>query len=104
MKKESISIIVLCGGHSLRVGTDKALLPWGKNPIIQTIVHRFESVAANIILVADLADRYADIGLQAIRDQFKNAGPLGAICTGLERASYEKAFVLASDMAIKNKT
>ena len=44
--------IVLCGGKSTRMGTSKALLPFGPETMLQRVVRLLGEVVAPIVVVA----------------------------------------------------
>ena len=36
------ALVILCGGNSTRMGTDKALLPFGDTCLIEYLVRKFQ--------------------------------------------------------------
>ncbi len=44
--------IVLCGGRSTRMGSPKALLPFGSETMLQRVVRLLGSVVSPIVVVA----------------------------------------------------
>jgi molybdenum cofactor guanylyltransferase len=49
---ESYGGIVLCGGRSTRMGSSKALLPFGPETMLQRVVRLLSSVVSPIVVVA----------------------------------------------------
>jgi molybdopterin-guanine dinucleotide biosynthesis protein A len=103
----SIHGIVLAGGQSLRMGTDKALLPVKGKPLIRHICDTLEKVCGELTVVLPFGEpnRYKDVlnhSVHAATDRFPNKGPLAGIHTGLlalnDEADY--AFVMACDMPV----
>jgi molybdopterin-guanine dinucleotide biosynthesis protein A len=77
--------IVLCGGKSTRMGTSKALLPFGPETMLQRVVRLLGTVVSPIVAVAApdqvLPDLPADIILA--RDEREGRGPLEGLRAGL---------------------
>lgn len=88
--------VILCGGLSRRMGSPKALLPWGDGNLLRHAVVRI--VAAGLEpLCAGPADWAGQIGCQPVSDQPAGAGPLGGIAAAL---AFGDCFVLAVDMPL----
>lgn len=98
--------IILAGGRSSRMGTDKALLPLPNAPNSTFLAHlaaTLSSLCDEIILVArDEAQaalyRVADAGIRIITDKVPDNGPLMGIYSGLRTIQAAKALVIAVDM------
>ena len=71
--------VVLAGGASSRMGTDKALLPLGGAPIITYAAKALSSVFSEVVVSSGSGKRYAFLGLNEISDVFNDSGPLGGI-------------------------
>ncbi len=94
-----LSAAILAGGHSKRMGTDKArlrLIPDGPM-LIELVQAAVRAVADEIILVAN-DDRLADLGLRTVADVYPDAGALGGIYSAVASAQYEHCLVVACDM------
>ncbi|MFN8223286.1 MAG: molybdenum cofactor guanylyltransferase [Gaiellales bacterium] len=94
--------IVLCGGHSTRMGRDKALLEWNARPLV---VHVCEQVSAAvdgpIVVVAAAGQELPPLPARAelARDLVADQGPLEGLRTGLRTLSgrAELVFVTSVD-------
>ena len=100
----AFTAVILAGGQSRRLGRDKAVEPFGGEPLIRRVIRRAsEAVGASevVVVVAD-ADRAAALPLdsahRAAVDVFPDCGSLGGIYTGLDAARTEWALVVACDM------
>jgi molybdenum cofactor guanylyltransferase len=101
--KNSASII-LAGGRSTRMGSNKALLPLpGKERLtfIEQLVSTLTPLCAETILVArDAADaaNYTLPGIQIVTDKVPDQGPLMGLYSGLSAIHMQRALVVAVDM------
>ena len=104
VEHSEISVVILAGGTSRRLGRDKAAEPFGDETLLHRVVRRAtESVGSNniVIVVAyeGQAERApADIPHHLVLDTFPGSGTLGGIYAGLEAARNEWALVVACDM------
>ncbi len=94
--------IVLCGGESRRMGTDKAFLKVAGVPLIEHVLRSLKDVFQNIIVVTNAPDRYAAYDVQVVSDAVAVRGPLTGIYSGLLKSSDEYNFVAACDMPFLN--
>ena len=96
--------IVLCGGRSSRMGTSKALLPFGPETMLQRVVRLLGEVVSPIVVVAaadqDLPDLPADIVVT--RDEREGRGPLEGLRAGLKAlpTDVEDAYVTSCDVPL----
>jgi len=74
---------VMAGGRSLRMGRDKALLPWAGATLIDHAVARLREACPDVRILSGPQARYADRGVPAEPDVMVDAGPLGGLYTGL---------------------
>lgn len=78
-----LTAFILSGGRSSRFGSDKARVLVDGEPLIRHVYASLIPIAASVTVVADRADKYADLGLWTIRDAYPSLGPLGGIHTAL---------------------
>lgn len=94
---ESISTVILCGGHSRRMGYDKADLIYKKKTFLELIYEQCQPCKEIFISVGE-TDRYdPSIGIH-IQDEFKHCGPSGGIHKAMLSMHAEWLFVTACDM------
>lgn len=91
---------VVAGGHSRRMGRDKALLAWGQTTLLDHAVARLRAVCAEVRLLSGEPARYAGRGLPALADAWPDAGPLGGVLAGLDslRGDEQAGLFLAVDV------
>lgn len=96
--RANISGVILAGGKSARMGTDKALLKVGPYSIIEIIAGVFKTLVDEILVVTDRPEKFARYGDKAIKDILPGHGPLGGIHAGLVQAAHPRVLVAACDM------
>ncbi|MBI3932669.1 MAG: molybdenum cofactor guanylyltransferase [Acidobacteria bacterium] len=85
---------VVAGGRSLRMGRDKALLPWGDVTLLDHAVARLRVVCGDVRILSGPETRYADRGLPVLVDVVSEAGALGGLMTGLQALAHDDALGL----------
>jgi molybdopterin-guanine dinucleotide biosynthesis protein A len=94
--------IVLAGGRSNRMGTDKALLPWRGSTLLAHVCRMVSEACGSATVVAESSDRFAKAELppqtRVVADLYPCLGPLGGIVTGLRAAGEGIHVVTACDM------
>lgn len=97
-KKERYSAVILAGGKSSRMKTNKAMLNLHGKSLLQIIVDQLTPFFEEILLISNDPDYYRQFGLPIYGDLFANRGPLAGIHAGLEHISGKGAFFIACDM------
>ncbi len=97
MIKDSITGIVLAGGKSSRMGTDKGIIDLNGKRIVQHVLDALAPVVDKILIIAN-NNHYNNFGYPVYRDIIKDSGPLGGIYTGLVNSNTEKNIVLSCDI------
>lgn len=90
---------ILAGGHSSRFGRDKAIEPVSGVPLVCGVADAARPHVERITVVADVAGKYAPLGLETIPDSTPGQGPLGGLRTALAcLAPDDRALVLSCDL------
>jgi molybdopterin-guanine dinucleotide biosynthesis protein A/molybdopterin converting factor small subunit len=97
-----LTAIILAGGRSSRMGTPKALLPFGGEPLIVHIVRRLQPLFREIVVVAAPDGRLPSMPVTVVHDDVAYQGPVGGIYYGLKAAAGEFGFVTSCDSAFSN--
>ena len=96
--------IVLCGGKSTRMGTSKALLPFGPETMLQRVVRLLSEIVSPIVCVAAPAQELPPLPPDVIltRDEREGRGPLEGLRAGLKAlpASADRAYVTSCDVPL----
>ena len=95
-----MAAIILAGGMSSRMGTDKALLEMGSVGLLQSLVTRFAERMGRVIVVLRAGQEVELHQTKTVRDVYQGIGPLGGLHAGLTASSDDENFVLACDMPL----
>ena len=93
-----VSTIILAGGKSRRLGTDKALLEFEGQPIIGRVLKRLRRLSDDVIIVAKDTAAYAQFGARLATDVYPGHGALVGLHAGLRAARHPSALAVACDM------
>ena len=80
------------------MGTDKALLDFGGQSLIQYLLDRLGSLAQETIITTNHPENYDFLGLPLIPDVIPDRGALGGLYTALYSATYPLVAIVACDM------
>lgn len=89
--------VILAGGKSSRMGTNKALRELDGLPLIAHVARTMQHVFKRVLIVADDAEPYRFLRLPIYPDIFKDSGPLGGIHAGFVYSGAKSIFVAACD-------
>ena len=96
--KNNLAAIILAGGHSSRMGTDKGLMLFQDKPLVHHVIDVLRSLEINDILIITQHGAYEQFGYPCYPDLIQDKGPLGGIYAGLVHSKADKNLVLACDM------
>lgn len=96
--------IVLCGGKSTRMGSPKALLPFGSETMLQRVVRLLGSVVSPLVVVAAPEQDLPELPATVIvtRDEREGRGPLEGLRAGLKALprTIDGAYVTSCDVPL----
>lgn len=99
-----VSVAILAGGRSSRMGTDKAMLrlhPAGPT-FLELAVRAAAAMSDDVFVIASDRPEYSPFGAPVRADRFPDAGALGGIATALVEARYDVAMVVSCDHPFLN--
>jgi len=99
--KYDITGIILAGGKSTRMGTDKGLMVLDGMLFIEHIIKAMQPMVGKIIIVSNNSN-YNNLGLKCVPDLIKNSGPLAGLYTGLYHSKTDYNMVLSCDIPTVN--
>lgn len=100
---KSLAAIILAGGRSSRMGTDKGMMHFNERPLISHVIDVLRSLEIDNILIITQHGAYEQFGYPCYPDLIQFKGPLGGIYAGLSHSKANKNLVLACDMPFLTK-
>ncbi|UZO79251.1 molybdenum cofactor guanylyltransferase [Aquimarina sp. ERC-38] len=96
---QHITGILLAGGASRRMGTDKSLLKFQNSTFIETSVQNLKKVVENILIVAN-SKPYDYLNIPVVTDIIIDSGPLAGLHSGLTNSKTDLNLVVTNDMPL----
>ncbi|MDD4767896.1 MAG: molybdenum cofactor guanylyltransferase [Desulfotomaculaceae bacterium] len=90
--------VILAGGKSRRMGTDKAFLTVGRDAMIERAAAELGKVFPEILISGGDEETGARLGLKVVPDLIKGWGPLSGIHASLKAARSRKCLFVPCDM------
>ncbi|QXP59364.1 molybdenum cofactor guanylyltransferase [Olleya sp. HaHaR_3_96] len=103
LDRTNITGIILAGGKSQRMGTDKGLILLHNSPFIKHISIALKPLVSEIIIVSNI-QKHDIFGFKRIEDDIENAGPVAGIYSGLKASKTDYNLVLSCDIPLINTT
>lgn len=98
-----LSVAILSGGASSRIGRDKALLTLGNGKTcIERVEARLASVSQDRFAVNRDGASYDGVSLRTLPDLYGKTGVLGAIGSAIRHGQHDAVFIVSCDMPFVN--
>lgn len=97
---ENYTGIILAGGKSERMGTDKGLLLLKGKPFISHIYEAMKPIFGDNIIVVSSNTDYDVLGYHRIEDLISDKGPVGGLYTALKQSKTKFNLVLSVDVPL----
>lgn len=97
-KIDGITGVILAGGASSRMGTNKALLEIDGITIIEQTYRKLSSLFHEVLVVTNSPELYDFLPCRKVPDIFPDIGSIAGLHSGLSHSLHEKIFVTACDM------
>lgn len=94
---EELTAIVLCGGKSSRMGTDKGLIDIMGQPMVEHVIHHIKPLCSRILISSNL-ENYKYLGYEVIEDEWQNFGPAAGILSCLNVSETNNNLVISCDL------
>jgi molybdenum cofactor guanylyltransferase len=102
--RKDITGIILCGGKSSRMQTNKAFLKLSNKTIIEIILFEMKKVFDKILLSANECNDFSFLNIPIVKDSNVNRGPLAGIYASLKASGTDKCFVTTCDYPLINSS
>jgi len=99
--KKNITGIILAGGKSSRMGTDKGFIVLNDMLFVEHIIKALQPLVGKIIIVSNNSN-YDKFGFKRVPDLIKNSGPLAGLYSGLFHSETDNNLVLSCDIPFIN--
>lgn len=97
-----ISVAILAGGLSSRMGSNKAFARVGGQPIIERIIGRVKRLGDEMFIVTNTPAEYAHLWLPMHADVIPGKGPLGGLYTAISVAKFSYVLAVSCDQPFLN--
>lgn len=94
--------VILAGGRSSRMGSNKALLPYRGGRFIEAIHRQFRELFDEVLLVTNTPEQYGFLPCRKVADIYPDMGALGGLHAGLHHSETPCIFASACDMPYLN--
>ena len=95
---EEVSLALLVGGQSTRMGEDKAFAPFHSGTLLQWMWQRFSPLFSHAFVVARESSRFHGSGMPVVVDALTEHGSAVGVYTATLAAPTERVICLACDM------
>ncbi|NLH49634.1 MAG: molybdenum cofactor guanylyltransferase [Myxococcales bacterium] len=92
-----ITAVILAGGHSARMGRDKALLPFAGTPLLLGLIATMRRLFSQVLVAGGDPARYPDLPVPVVPDLFPGRGAMAGLHAGIAHAATPRIFALACD-------
>ena len=94
--------VILAGGRSSRMGSNKALLPYRGGRFIEAIHRLLGELFDEVLLVTNTPEQYAFLPCRKVADLYPGVGALAGLHAGLHHSRTSHIFAVACDMPYLN--
>ena len=98
-----LTLAVQAGGESRRMGSDKGLVPFLGQALIQRVIGRLAPLADEVLITTNHPEDYRFLNLPLFTDLEPGRGALGGLYTALQAASHPLVAVVACDMPFASR-
>jgi molybdopterin-guanine dinucleotide biosynthesis protein A len=97
--KEELTTVILAGGKSERMGTDKAFLDLKGQAFIERILQVTKGLTKEVMVIANTS-QYESLGVPVYPDLIEDCGPVGGIYTAMQQIKTPYLLVLSCDIPL----
>lgn len=97
INKNEITGVILAGGKSKRLGTDKSLIKYKGKTLIENAIDILNPICGKIVISAN-SDNYLFTGCEIWKDLFAIQAPMIGIYSSLQKTETDTNIILSCDM------
>jgi len=97
-KLTGVTGVILAGGRSSRMGSNKALLPYRGGLFIEAIHRQLSALFPEVLLITNTPEQYDFLPCRTAGDIFPDMGALAGLQSGLHHSETGHIFAVACDM------
>jgi molybdopterin-guanine dinucleotide biosynthesis protein A len=101
--ESKLTVAIMAGGQSSRMGTDKSFVLFEGRPMIENVLDTVSGLGDETLLITNKPDEYEHLNLSMVSDVYPGLGPLGGIFTAVHAASHPHTLIVACDMPWLNR-
>jgi molybdopterin-guanine dinucleotide biosynthesis protein A len=98
VNSSDISVVILAGGQSRRMGFNKALIEINGRPLIHVLADRMRQLTDHVFISSNDPDRYGFLDIPVIPDHFVGHGPLAGLHAAMLYRESPLYVLLACDL------
>ena len=102
--EDAVTVAVLAGGASRRMGADKSLAELAGKPLIQHVLACVQQLNMPVVLVTDKPEQFSQFQIEMVSDILPGNGSLGGIYSALMSSTTPFTLCVACDMPYLNVT
>jgi molybdopterin-guanine dinucleotide biosynthesis protein A len=96
-----LTVIILAGGKSTRMGTNKALLTVNGITLVERLIKMFRPLCDHVLVCTGTTGAFSN-AFSTVADQYPELGPISGIHAGLAASQTENNFIIACDIPYVN--
>jgi molybdopterin-guanine dinucleotide biosynthesis protein A len=105
ISRNDITGIILAGGKSSRLGSDKALFDFNGKTLVTYAIEALKPLCGTLMISANQTlEKYESYGFPVIPDEIKEVGPMGGILTCLKHSATQHNLIISCDTPFVGST
>jgi molybdopterin-guanine dinucleotide biosynthesis protein MobB len=96
--RSEVSLALLAGGQSTRMGEDKAFAPFSNGTLLEWMRDRVAPLFSHVFVVAKNPARFHDLGLPIVNDALPDGGSAVGVYSAVLASPTERVLCVACDM------
>jgi len=98
-----VSVAILAGGQSKRMGRDKAFLEVNGQLVIERVIAQVAPLTNDLFISTNTPEKFTRFGWPTVSDIYPDKAALGGIYTAIHTAKYDQVLIVACDMPLLNQ-